>query len=193
MDNTWASPLYYKPFEHGVDVSAQAVTKYIAGHSDLVMGSVTCTEEAYPKLQRAQQETGICPSPDDVFLAMRGIRTLHVRLPHHMQAGLRVAEWLAEREEVAEVIHPALPGDPGHELWKRDFLGASSLFAFILKPEFSDPAGQAAMPMPLRARRRCRGPSGLSRFDTKRGLASLRAHALEVMPLSHRSPHRPAG
>ncbi len=145
MDNTWASPLYYKPFEHGVDVSVQAVTKYISGHSDLVMGSVTCTEEAYPKFQRAQMETGICPSPDDVYLAMRGIRTIHVRLPHHMQAGLKVAEWLAEREEVAQVVHPALPGDPGHELWKRDFLGASSLFAFILKPEFSGKAGQAAM------------------------------------------------
>ncbi len=145
MDNTWASPLYYKPFEHGVDVSTQAVTKYIAGHSDLVMGSVTCTEEAYDRFQRAQQETGICPSPDDVFLAMRGLRTIHVRLPHHMQAGLQVAEWLAGREEVAEVMHPALPTDPGHALWKRDFLGASSLFAFILKPEFSGPEGQAAM------------------------------------------------
>ena len=145
MDNTWASPLYYKPFEHGVDVSCQAVTKYIAGHSDLVMGSVTCTEEAYPQVQRAQQETGICPSPDDVFLAMRGLRTLHVRLPHHMESGMRVAEWLRGREEVAQVIHPALPDDPGHALWKRDFLGASSLFAFILKPEYSGEAGQAAM------------------------------------------------
>ena len=145
MDNTWASPLYYKPFEHGVDVSVQAVTKYISGHSDLVMGSVTCTEEAYPKFQRAQAETGICPSPDDVFLAMRGLRTIHVRLPHHMKAGMRVAEWLAERDEVAEVLHPALPSDPGHDLWKRDFLGASSLFAFTLKPEFSGMAGQAAM------------------------------------------------
>lgn len=145
MDNTWASPLYFKPFEHGVDVSVQAVTKYIAGHSDLLMGSVTCTEDAYPKFQRAQRETGICPSPDDVFLAMRGIRTLHVRLAHHMASGLRVAEWLAGREEVAQVVHPALPGDPGHALWERDFLGASSLFAFILKPEYSSPQAQAAM------------------------------------------------
>jgi len=145
MDNTWASPLFFKPFEHGVDVSAQAVTKYIAGHSDLVMGSVTCTENAYDTFQRAQMETGICPSPDDVFLAMRGIRTIHVRLPHHMQAGLKIAEWLSNRKEVAEVIHPALPGDPGHDIWKRDFLGASSLFAFILKPEFSSPDKQAAM------------------------------------------------
>ena len=145
MDNTWASPLYFKPFEHGVDVSCQAVTKYISGHSDLVMGSVTCTEAAYPKMQRAQMETGICPSPDDVFLAMRGIRTIHVRLPHHMAAGLQVAEWLQGREEVAQVIHPALPGDPGHELWKRDFLGASSLFAFVLRPELSGRDAQAAM------------------------------------------------
>ena len=145
MDNTWASPLYFKPFEHGVDVSVQAVTKYIAGHSDLVMGSVTCTEQAYPAFQRAQAETGICPSPDDVFLAMRGLRTLHVRLPHHMASGLRVAEWLAGRDEVAQVVHPALPSDPGHALWKRDFLGASSLFAFILEPAYSGEAAQAAM------------------------------------------------
>lgn len=145
MDNTWASPLYYRPFEHGVDVSIQAVTKYISGHSDLVMGSVTCTEAAYPAFQQAQQETGICPSPDDVFLAMRGIRTIHVRLPHHMASGLRIAEWLKGRDEVAEVMHPALPEDPGHALWKRDFLGASSLFGFVLKPQYSGDPGLAAM------------------------------------------------
>ena len=145
MDNTWASPLYFKPFEHGVDVSCQAVTKYISGHSDLVMGSVTCTKEAYPRLQRAQMETGICPSPDDVFLAMRGIRSLHVRLPHHWAAGLRIAEWLMGRDEVAQVLHPAMPHDRGHNLWKRDFLGSSSLFGFVLKPEFSGDAGLSAM------------------------------------------------
>ena len=145
MDNTWASPLYFKPFEHGVDVSVQAVTKYIAGHSDLVMGSVSCTEAAYPAFQRAQMELGVCPGPDDVFLAMRGIRSLHVRLPHHMKSGLRVAEWLMARKEVAEVIHPAMPHDPGHAIWKRDFLGASSLFAFVLKPEYSSEAQLSAM------------------------------------------------
>jgi len=145
MDNTWASPLYYKPFEHGVDVSVQAVTKYISGHSDLVMGSVTCTEDAYPALQVAQQQTGICPSPDDVFLAMRGIRTIHARLPHHWNSALKVADWLMGRDEVAQVLYPALPHDRGHDLWKRDFLGASSLFGFILKPSFSNTPALAAM------------------------------------------------
>ncbi len=145
MDNTWASPLYFKPFEHGVDVSAQAVTKYISGHSDLVMGSVTCTKEAYPEFQRAQQETGICPSPDDVFLAMRGIRSMHVRLPHHWCSGLRVAEWLMGREEVKQVLHPAMPHDRGHKIWKRDFLGASSLFGFVLKKKYSSNSALAAM------------------------------------------------
>jgi len=145
MDNTWASPLYFKPFEHGVDVSVQAVTKYISGHSDLVMGSVTCTEDAYPAFQKAQQETGICPSPDDVFLAMRGIRTIHARLPHHWKSAMKVADWLAGRDEVAQVLYPALPHDPGHALWKRDFVGASSLFGFVLKPSLSNTPALAAM------------------------------------------------
>lgn len=145
MDNTWASPLYFKPFKHGVDVSIQAVTKYISGHSDLVMGSVTCTEAAYAKLQIAQQETGVCASPDDIFMAMRGLRTIHARLPRHWESGLKVAEWLMGRDEVAQVLHPALPHDRGHALWKRDFLGASSLFGFVLKPSLSNNAPLAAM------------------------------------------------
>ncbi len=145
MDNTWASPLYFKPFEHGVDVSVQAVTKYISGHSDLVMGSVSCTEAAYPAFQIAQQETGICPSPDDVFLAMRGIRTIHARLPHHWKSAMKVADWLMGRDEVAQVLYPAMPHDRGHALWKRDFLGASSLFGFVLKPSLSNTEALAAM------------------------------------------------
>jgi cystathionine beta-lyase len=145
MDNTWASPLYFKPFEHGVDVSVQAVTKYISGHSDLVMGSVSCTEEAYPAFQKAQEQTGVCPSPDDVYLAMRGIRTIHARLPRHWESGLRVAEWLMGRDEVAQVMHPAMEHDRGHALWKRDFLGASSLFGFTLAEQYSNEAALAAM------------------------------------------------
>lgn len=145
MDNTWASPLYFKPFEHGVDVSIQAVTKYISGHSDLVMGAVTATEAAYPAIRDGWRQIGLNGSPDDVFLAMRGIRTLAVRMPHHWRSGLQVAEWLAARPEVAEVLHPALPGDPGHALWKRDFLGASSLFGYVLKPEFSREEQLAAL------------------------------------------------
>lgn len=138
IDNTWASPLYFKPFEHGVDVSIQAATKYIGGHSDLLMGTVTTTEAAYPELRRGWAELGLCGSPDDTFLAARGIRTIEVRLERHWKNGLRVAEWLAEQPQVAEVIHPALPGDPGHQLWSRDFLGASSLFGFTLKEAYSN-------------------------------------------------------
>ena len=145
IDNTWASPLYFKPFEHGIDVSIQAATKYIAGHSDLVMGTVTATQEAYPLLQTGWREMGLCAGPDDVYLAMRGLRSIAARLPRHMETGLTIARWLQARSEVADVLHPALPLDPGHRLWKRDFLGASGLFAFVLKPQFSQDTHLAAL------------------------------------------------
>jgi cystathionine beta-lyase len=145
IDNTWASPLYFKPLEHGVDVSIHAVTKYIGGHSDLMMGVVTTTEEAYPKLREGWKELGLNGSPDDTFLAMRGLRTLAVRMPQHWKNGLELAEWFKGRPEVAEVLHPALPGDPGHDLWKRDFRGASSLFGYVLQPQFSSEAQLAAL------------------------------------------------
>jgi cystathionine beta-lyase len=145
MDNTWASPLYFKPLEHGVDVSINAVTKYISGHSDLVMGAVTTTEQAYPPLREGWKQMGLNGSPDDTYLAMRGLRTLAVRMPQHWKNGLVLAEWLAGRPEVAEVLHPALPGATGHDLWKRDFHGASSLFGYTLHPEFSSEAQLAAL------------------------------------------------
>lgn len=145
MDNTWASPLYFKPLQHGVDVSIQAVTKYINGHSDLVMGAVTTTEAAYPQLREGWKHLGLHGSPDDSYLAMRGLRTLAVRMPRHWKNGLKLAEWLAERPEVAEVLHPALPGAPGHDLWKRDFLGASSLFGYVLHPQFGSEERMAAL------------------------------------------------
>ncbi|MGD9829385.1 MAG: cystathionine beta-lyase [Hyphomicrobiaceae bacterium] len=145
MDNTWASPLYFKPFEHGVDVSIQAATKYIAGHSDLLMGTVTTTKEAYPKLRTGWRELGLCAGPDDVFLAMRGFRTIATRLKQHWESGLVMGEWLMAQPEVAEVIHPAMPHDEGYRLWKRDFLGAASLFAFVLKPEYSSEPHLAAL------------------------------------------------
>ena len=145
LDNTWASPLYFKPFEHGVDVSIQAVTKYIGGHSDLVMGAVTTTEAAYPQLREGWKQMGLNGAPDDAYLAMRGLRTLAVRMPRHWENGLALAEWLAGRAEVAEVLHPALPGDRGHELWRRDFLGAAALFGFVLRPEFSSEERLAAL------------------------------------------------
>ena len=145
LDNTWASPLYFKAFEHGADVSIQAITKYVGGHADLLLGSATATREAYPRLRDAWLELGLHGPPDPVFLAARGLRTLDVRLARHFQSGLTVAEWLKGRPEVAEVLHPALPDDQGHALWKRDFLGASSLFGFTLKAEFSSETQLAAL------------------------------------------------
>jgi cystathionine beta-lyase len=145
MDNTWASPLYFRAFEHGVDVSIQAVTKYVGGHSDLVMGAVTATEAAYPAIREGWKELGLSAAPDDVYLAQRGLRTLHVRMPRHWENGLKVAEWLKGRPEVAAVLHPALPEDPGHALWRRDFTGASSLFGFILDEGLSSEAHLAAL------------------------------------------------
>ena len=133
MDNTWASPLFFKPFTHGVDVSIQAGTKYISGHSDLVLGTITSKdEETHRKVKDLMLALGEVASPDDCFLALRGLRTLAARLHRQQDSALQVTRWLAERPEVKRVLYPALPSDPGHELWKRDFLGASSLFGLIL-------------------------------------------------------------
>ncbi len=134
MDNTWASPLYCKPFGLGVDISVQAATKYIGGHSDLMMGVVTATEAAYDRLWRGMLEVATASAPDDCYLALRGLRTLAARLERHQRSALVVAEWLAARLEVRRVLYPALPDDPGHAIWKRDFLGASGLFGLILEP-----------------------------------------------------------
>ena len=134
MDNTWASPLLFKPFAHGVDVSIQAATKYIVGHADAMLGAVTFTERARPHVIRAKETLGTCPGSEEVWLALRGMRTLAVRLERHQRSGLEVARWLQGRPEVSRVLHPALPGDPGHALWARDFVGASGLFSVILKP-----------------------------------------------------------
>ncbi len=132
-DNTWGTPLYYSPFELGMDISVHSATKYISGHSDMLMGTVACKKEHYLPLVRAFRDTGACPSGDNCFLALRGLRTLAVRLKQHWESGLTVAGWLAARPEVEAVLHPALPGAPGHELWKRDYSGACGLFSFALK------------------------------------------------------------
>lgn len=134
LDNTWASPLYFKPFEHGVDISIQAATKYITGHSDVMMGTVTTTEALFEEVSRGLFETASAASPDDCYLALRGLRTLATRLERHHRSMLEVAEWLAGRPEVTRMMCPALPTDPGHGLWKRDFLGASGLFGFVMRP-----------------------------------------------------------
>ena len=128
LDNTWASPLYFKPFEHGVDVSIQAATKYIVGHSDALLGVATANERAWPLLKAGAHDFGQTASPDDLFLALRGLRTLPVRLQRHWSNGVTLARSLEQHPLVTRVMHPALPNDPGHDLWKRDFLGASGLF-----------------------------------------------------------------
>ncbi len=134
MDNTWATPLFFKPLEHGVDVALTAMTKYLGGHSDLMMGSATTSEAAWPALKRAAFHLGLCTSPDDCYLALRGLRTLGVRLERHQQSGLALARWLAGQPQVERVLHPALASCPGHEFWARDFSGASGLFAVVLEP-----------------------------------------------------------
>src|SRR6266852_376782 len=134
MDNTWATPLYFRPFEKGVDLSIQAGTKYIGGHSDLMLGTVSATAATWPQLKQTVTVMGLCVGPDDAYLAQRGLRTMGVRLARHHQSGLHVARWLAARPEVARVLHPGLESDPGHAVWRRDFTGASGLFSVVLKP-----------------------------------------------------------
>lgn len=133
LDNTWATPLLFPAMAFGIDLSAQSLTKYIGGHSDLMMGSVTAAPDAWTKLQRSTYRLGQCAAPDDAFLAARGLRTLPVRLARHGESGLQVARWLAGHPKVDRVLHPALPSCPGHAHWARDFNGASGLFGFTLK------------------------------------------------------------
>jgi len=134
LDNTWASPLFFKPFEHGVDVSIQAATKYIVGHADALLGTITANEATFRNIHAAHGQLGQCAGPDDIYLALRGLRTIDVRLKQHMQQAIALATWLGDRDEVSHVLHPALPHHPQHDLWKRDFLGASGLFSAVLKP-----------------------------------------------------------
>jgi cysteine-S-conjugate beta-lyase len=144
LDNTWATSLYFPAFEHGVDVEVQAGTKYLAGHSDLLVGTITTrTEEQYRAVRDGTIAFGDCVAPDVCYETLRGMRTLAVRLRHQEHATLDVARWLAARPEVARVLHPALPGDPGHALWKRDFRGSSSVFGVLLRT--SSEAAVAAM------------------------------------------------
>jgi cystathionine beta-lyase len=134
MDNTWATPIYFKPHEFGIDLSLEAGTKYLGGHADANLGWVSATEKYWTQLKDTHGNLGLCPGPEDVFLSLRGLRTLAVRLERHMTSGLKIAQWLKARPEVARVLHPALEGDPGHAIWKRDFKGACGLFSIVLKP-----------------------------------------------------------
>jgi cystathionine beta-lyase len=143
MDNTWGIH-HFQPFEHGVDVSIQAATKYLAGHSDVLIGSITVNnEDDWQTLHAGARQLGQLSSPDDCWLTLRGIRTMGVRLTAQMEAAMQVAHWLRKRPEVAQVLHPGLPGAPGHEIWKRDFTGSCSLFGVEFKPSFSAEATHA--------------------------------------------------
>jgi cysteine-S-conjugate beta-lyase len=133
-DNTWATPLYRRSLEQGVDISMQAATKYIGGHSDIMFGTISANQKTWPLITDSIRQLGVCAGPDDVFLALRGLRTLSVRLAHHQRSGLEMARWLAARPEVLRVLHPGLESDPGHTIWRRDFAGASGLFSIVLKP-----------------------------------------------------------
>jgi cystathionine beta-lyase len=185
LDNTWATPLGFRPFEHGVDVEVQAGTKYFAGHSDLLVGAITVrTEAQFRAVKDDVIAFGDCVSPDVCYETLRGLRTLAVRLRQLEASALVVARWLAERPEVARVLHPALPGHPGHDLWKRDFLGSSSLFGVLLRSTSLEAVGRmvdgfrlfkigasfggyeslVTLPTPERSVRRWTEPGTLLRF-----------------------------
>ncbi len=134
MDNTWATPLYYRALDYGVDLSIQAGTKYIGGHSDLMLGTVSANGATVANLKQTVRLSGLCEGPDDVYLGLRGLRTMAVRLERHYESGVKVARWLEQRPEVLRMLHPALESHPGHALWQRDFTGASGLFSMVFKP-----------------------------------------------------------
>jgi cystathionine beta-lyase len=140
LDNTWSAGVYFDAFAHGVDVTMQALTKYVGGHSDLLLGSITVRDKAaYKRLGSTHQLVGCAASPDDCSLALRGMKTLAVRLKALEEAALALARWLAERPEIELVLHPALPSCPGHEFWKRDFTGSAGLFSIVFQRQFSKP------------------------------------------------------
>jgi cysteine-S-conjugate beta-lyase len=145
LDNTWAAPLFLKPLALGVDVSIIAATKYIVGHSDAMMGVAVGTEKTFMPLREMASQLGNHAAPDDCYLALRGLRTAAVRLRQHEAQGLALARWLAARPEVERVLHPAFPGSPGHDLWKRDFTGASGLFSIVLRADIAKPAIDAML------------------------------------------------
>jgi len=140
IDNTWATPVFFRPLDHGADLSIMSGTKYIGGHADVMVGTITANESHKQRLEAFYGDTGLFLGGDDTYLSLRGVRTLAVRLKHHESSALKIARWLQHRDEVARVLHPALQSDPGHALWKRDFKGSSGLFGVELKP-----ASQKAM------------------------------------------------
>lgn len=132
MDNTWATPLFFRPLDFGVDISIQGSTKYPAGHADILLGTVSANAAHWKRLRQANGALGICGAADDAYQVLRGLRTMGVRLERHQASALEIAQWLEDRGDVARVLHPALPSFPGHDLWERDFKGASGVFSFVL-------------------------------------------------------------
>ncbi|MCI1000901.1 MULTISPECIES: cystathionine beta-lyase [Ochrobactrum] len=133
MDNTWATAVYFKALDFGVDVTIHASTKYPSGHSDILFGTISANEKCWPQLLETHGTLGLCANPDDTYQVLRGMRTMGIRLEHHRKSALEVAHWLESHPAVAQVLHPALESHPGHEIWKRDFTGSSGIFSFVLK------------------------------------------------------------
>jgi cystathionine beta-lyase len=144
IDNTWATPIFFRAHELGCDISLEAGTKYLGGHSDLLLGIVSANAATWPALRSAYDLISILPGPEDCFLALRGLRSMHLRLKEAERRGLEMAHWLKKRPEVLKVLHPAFPECPGHEFWKRDFTGSSGLFSVVLDPRYTR-KGLAAM------------------------------------------------
>lgn len=138
VDNTWATPLYCKPLALGADISIHSATKYITGHADALLGITIANERAARLMAHTHEDLGLCAGSEEVFLALRGLRTLAVRLERHAASGLEIARWLTARPEVARVLHPAMPDDPGHAIWQRDFTGTCGLFSVVLKPRSAE-------------------------------------------------------
>ena len=177
LDNTWATPLMFPAIAAGVDLSILACTKYVVGHSDVMLGSVTATEPHWRALCETSRMLGQHASPDDAWLGLRGLRTMGLRLRQHEASALRIARWLEEQPQVARVLHPALPGCPGHEHWRRDFRGAAGLFAFVLNG-----GGEAE---------RARFVDGLTHFGIGYSWGGFESLALPIDPARVRSVRRP--
>ena len=141
IDNTWATPLYFKPLDFGVDISIHALTKYPSGHSDLLMGGISATARCWDQLRNYTQAMGVCVSGDDAYQILRGLRSMGVRLKHQQKSTLKICQWLQQHEHVSRVLYPALPEHPGHDIWKRDFSGASGLFTFVIKDRDREACG----------------------------------------------------
>ena len=145
IDNTWATPLFFQPLALGADVVVHSATKYLTGHADSVLGVIVCTDDSYPAVRSAAIRLGQCAGGEDVYLGLRGLRTLAVRMRQHQRQALQLARWLETRDEVVDVMYPALPRDPGHSLWRRDFAGAAGVFGLALHPRFERSAVDAML------------------------------------------------